>query len=139
MEENDILSVETLISNRTKKNASYNEAMSHEYSDFEYNIDEILNNRNWVNKNDINISLNNEYKINKNINDYINYFKNNNIEIKRILSYNNCNKNNNNTYKSNSIRSDKIISKTNKIYNLNDNHKNMSDKNKNKIKNINSI
>ena len=98
MEENDKISIETLISNNTKqKITSSNEGESNGYHDFEYNIDEILKSKNWVNENNINILEENNHNLdNNNINrikqiilDLKNYFKDNkDNKIKRIITFN---------------------------------------------------
>ena len=97
MEEKDKISIETLISHNSKiKIISSNEGESKGYHDFEYNIDEILKSKNWVNENNINIL---EEDIHKSDNNDIyinlkNYFKDNkNNQIKRVLTYNDYNNN----------------------------------------------
>ena len=96
MEENEKISVESLISNQTntlKSNWRNSEGgNTSDYCDFEYNVDEILDSRNWVYKNELNLSLNN-YKSKNIVSDYFNYFKDNeNLEIRRINTTNLNNK-----------------------------------------------
>ena len=132
MEENVEISIESIISNRSKKDISSNDANSNsnDYCDFEYNIDEILKSKNWVNENNINISTdkndNNNSDNNKDGIDCINYFKNNKIgQIKRVISFkDDINKKeilNSNLLNKNNSKSDKSI-----IFNNLENNKNYS-------------
>ena len=133
MEENVEISIESIISNRSKKNISSNDSNnnSNDYCDFEYNIDEILKSKNWVNENNINIYIDknddNNSVNNKDGIDCINYFKNNKIEqIKRAISFKDViNKKeilNSNLLNKNNSKSDKSISfnnlENNKNYSL---------------------
>ena len=132
MEENFEISIESIISNPSKKNISSNDAYnsSNDYCDFEYNIDEILKSKNWVNENNINISIDknddNNSDNNKDGIDCINYFKNNKIEqIKRVISFkDDINKKeilNSSLLNKNNSKSDKSI-----IFNNLENNKNYS-------------
>ena len=154
MEENDEISIETIITNRSKKNISSNEPNSNDYCDFEYNIDEILRSKNWVNENNINIFIdeNDGNNCDKNNFDYISYFKNNKIEqIKKAISFKNSKKEilnqkliNNINSKSeksiivNNLENNKNISENKGDKKIIENEKNQINKNINKIKSISS-
>ena len=110
MEENEIISVESINTYRSKNTFSSNGDKSNNYSDFVYNIDEILKSDNINNNNQYNdkISLN-DYKL-----DIINSFRINRINtIKRIMSLNN-------DYNKNNIRiyNNKTIIKNSKSYKI---------------------
>lgn len=147
MKEKDKISIESLNSNKEKKDISLNDLNSNEYCDFEYNIDEILKSKNWINENNINISKS-DLELNKNyFIDYKNYFTKNKIgPIKRTITLKDYNNNKNETSKSfilieNHSKSEKSINFNNKIPIKNIEIKNKKIKEKillrNKVKNIN--
>jgi hypothetical protein len=138
MEENEIISVESLNTFRSKKSFSSNGGKSNNsYCDFVYNIDEILKlddtNNNSNNKYNDKISLNN-YREN-----VINSFKLNKINaIQRTMTLNNIyNKNKNNIIKnSKTINFINNLNKKNE-YKINTNIY-INNSNDNKIKNSNN-